>query len=130
MDRPTEDSFDAKKSDRPLQEFFKRALLSGADALVTTEDGIRSYLTNQLTKSKEDLSKIFSKELREFLQATDIAAVLKNVLSTISLEINTTVRFIDESDSMRPKAETKIRVKHAERTPSRKTRAKEQLARK
>ena len=124
MDKPPDDPNGAKKIDRSLPDFFKRALLSGADALVTTEDGIRSYLSNQMAKSKEDLSKILSQELREFLQSTDIAAVLKKVLSTTSLEINATVRFINEKDSLRPKAKTKVRVKNAQRATSRKPRAK------
>jgi hypothetical protein len=124
MDKPPDDSYGSKKTDRSLQDFFKRALLSGADALVTTEDGIRSYLSNQMAKSKEDLSKILSQELREFLQTTDLAAVCKKVLSSISLEINATVRFIDESDSLKPKADVKVRVKDVQRAPSRKPRSK------
>lgn len=137
MDRLPDDSSGAKKSDRSLPEFFKRAFLSGADALLTSEDGIRSffgemklpkdaiqYLSNQMAKSKEDLSKILSKELREFLQSTDLVAVFKRVLSSISLEINTKVRFIDESDSLRPKTETNVRIKKVEKASYRRNRAK------
>ncbi len=111
---------------RAIPEMFKRAILSGIGAVFMTEEGIRSYLSDlklpkeaaqfilgQVARTKEDLYRIVTDEFRSFLQNTQLDDVLRKVLTNISLEISTKVRFVDESGSFEPRARASIRVKSA-----------------
>ncbi len=108
---------------KAIPDLFKRAILSGIGAVFMTEEGIRSYLSElklpkeaaqfilgQVAKSKEDLYRIVTDEFRSFLENTQLDDVLRKVMTNISLEISTKVRFVDESGSFVPKASIDLKT--------------------
>ncbi len=116
-----------------IPEMVKKAILSGLGAVFLTEEGIRSYLSDlklpkeavqflisQVAKTKEEALRVITEEIRSFLDNTQLDDVLRRVLTNISLEISTKVRFVDESGGMVPKASAKLRVKKEGKARSKK----------
>lgn len=78
---------------------------------------IASAVLNQIDDAKNDVVRIIAREVREFLEATDLASEIKAALTSLSFEIRTEVRFIpnDAGTGVRPDIRARGRVK---RTPS------------
>ncbi|MBN2493109.1 MAG: hypothetical protein JXR96_00855 [Deltaproteobacteria bacterium] len=115
---------EGKRSEWAISDFLKRTLLAGVGAVFMTEEGIRSMLSDlklpkeaiqfalsQVAKTKQELFKVVSQEIRSFLESTQLADELRKLLTQISLEISTKVRFVDEADSIEPRAKASIKVK-------------------
>jgi len=118
---------------RGISDYIKRAVLAGIGAVFMTEEGVRGFLgdlklpkqtaqfvLNHVAKTKEDLFRVVTSEIRGFLESTQLSEELKKVLTSISLEISTKVRFIDEKNRLRPELDPKIRVVSEPRRKGRK----------
>ena len=109
--------------DWAISEMVKRAIVSGIGAIFLTEEGIRSYIgelklpkeaaqyiLSQVGRTKEEVLRVITDEIRSFLEETQLDDVLRKVLTNISLEISTKVRFVDESGTLQPKTTAKLKV--------------------
>jgi hypothetical protein len=116
-----------------ISDYIKRAVLAGVGAVFMTEEGVRGFLgdlklpkqtaqfvLNQVAKTKEDLFRIVTSEIRAFLESTQLSEELKKVLTSISLEISTKVRFLDEKNRLRPELDPKIRIVNEPRRKAKK----------
>lgn len=72
---------------------------------------------SQLDETKNDVLRIVAGEVRDFLEATDLAGEIKNALTSLSFEIRTEVRFIpnDAGTGVKPEVRARSRIK---RTPA------------
>ena len=114
------------RSESVLRETIRRAVEKGLEAgigtLNRTDKVIKgmvggelakevvSYAFNQIDDTKNALVRVVAREVREFLDATDVAHELQQALTTLSFEIKTEIRFIP-NDSGGIKPEVKARVK-------------------
>jgi hypothetical protein len=123
-EKNNEESNHSKKTDWAISDLVKKAIVSGLGSVFMTEEGIRSYLSEiklpkeaaqfilgQVTKTKEEMFKVVTAEIRSFLDEIQFDEVLKKLLTGISLELSTKVRFVDESQQLVPETKTKIRLK-------------------
>ena len=125
MQPPTQDeATTGKRNEWALTEFLKRGILAGIGALFMTEEGARSiigemklpkeaaqFVINQAAKTKEELFRMIANEVRSFLESTNLAEEVRRALSTTSLQISTTVRFIAEEDQpLRPSVKTRVKT--------------------
>lgn len=80
---------------------------------------IASAVFGQLDETKNDVLRIVAREVREFLEATDLAGEMKKALTSLSFEVRTEVRFIpnDAGDGVKPDVRARTRIKR-DRTPS------------
>jgi len=121
--RPEENA-EGKRIDGGISEFIKRTLLAGVGAVFMTEEGIRSMLGDmklpkeavqfalrQVARTKEEMFKAVAGEIRSFLESTRLADELRHLLTNISLEISTKVRFVDEADGVQPRARASVKVR-------------------
>ena len=112
-----------KKVEWAFSDFLKKAFLTGTSALFMTEEGLRSFLNefplpkevvqfvvNQVSKTKEDLSRLLAKEVREFLESINFVEQLRQLLASTELEIHAQVRFVPQDKSIQPKSATKISI--------------------
>jgi hypothetical protein len=78
---------------------------------------IASAVFSQLDETKNDVLRIVAREVRDFLEATDLADELKAALTSLSFEIRTEVRFIpnDAGTGVRPDLRARSRVKRTAR---------------
>ena len=96
-----------------IPEIVRRTFYAGLGAVFTTEEGIRkiasdlklpkemaNYLIQQAAASKDELFRVVSKELRGFLESVNISGELQKLLTSLSFEIKTEIRFIPNDEAI------------------------------
>ncbi|GAC1300917.1 MAG: hypothetical protein NVSMB1_26940 [Polyangiales bacterium] len=104
----------------------------GYDRASGAQESIKSYLSDsklpkeivsaifsQLDDTKNGLFRVVAKEIRAFLEATDFQRELQKLLTTVSFEIKTEIRFIPNDSSPdklgRPQVKADLKVKKKSR---------------
>jgi len=74
---------------------------------------IAGAVLGQIDETKNDVVRIIAREVRDFLDATDLAGEIKAALTSLSFEMRTEVRFIpnDKGTGVRPDVRARGRVK-------------------
>ena len=132
---PDDDRDDDGKDDRGVRkrlealipDLVKKGFSAGLGAVLSTEEGIRkltndyslpkdvaNYLLNSAQNSKDEIFKIFAREMREFLERMNIAQEIAKVLTLLSFEIKTEIRFIPNDESLigiKPDVKARVAVK-------------------
>jgi hypothetical protein len=109
-----------------VPDLVKRTFYAGLGAVFTTEEGIRkianefslpkdvaSYLINSAQSTKDELFRIVAKEMREFLQSVNMTQEIAKLLTTLSFEIKTEIRFIPNDEGVfgvKPQVKPKVTV--------------------
>ncbi len=96
-----------------VPDLVKRTFYAGLGAVFTTEEGIRklasdfqlpkdvaNYLIQQAANSKDELFRVVAKELRGFLESLNISGELQKLLTSLSFEIKTEIRFIPNDEAI------------------------------
>jgi len=79
---------------------------------------IVGYTFNQVDETKNMLVRVVAREVRDFLDATDIATEIRQALTTLSFEIKTEIRFIpNEAGGVRPDVKAQVRPKRTTPEP-------------
>jgi hypothetical protein len=127
-----------RRLDSVIPELLKRAVELGVEKAVEAPDNIKelvgglklprelaNYLIAQVDETKNGLFRVVAKEVREFLEHTNLAGEMQKMLTTVQFEISTTIRFKPNdggtSDGKLPKPEVRsdVQVKRGNRTPER-----------
>jgi len=109
-----------------IPEVLKRTIYAGLGAVFTTEDGIRrltnefslpkdvaSFLMQQAQTTKNEMFRIIATEVRKFLENMNLNEELQRLLTSLSFEIKTEIRFVpNEQHLVRPTLKNKVTVKH------------------
>jgi len=110
--------------ERLIPELIKRVLEAGYGKI--TEGNLRQVLSelklpkealamllSQMDETKNGLYRAVAREVRDFLEHTNFAEELAKVLTTLSFEIKTEVRFIPNDARLRatPDVRTKVSVR-------------------
>lgn len=67
-----------------------------------------NYVFSQVDETKNALVRVVAREVRDFLEATDVAAELQKALTSLSFEVKTEIRFIpNEAGGVRPSVKTR-----------------------
>jgi hypothetical protein len=96
-----------------IPDIVRRTFYAGLGAVFTTEEGIRkiasdlklpkdvaNYLIQQAAASKDELFRVVGKELRGFLESVNISGELQKLLTSLSFEIKTEIRFIPNEQAI------------------------------
>jgi len=88
-----------------VPEFVRRVAIAGLGALFMTEEGIRNlagqlklpkemlgYILSQAEKTKDDLGRVVSEELRRFLQSEKLRDELVRLIAGMTLEVKAELR--------------------------------------
>src|SRR5260221_916146 len=110
-----------------LPDIVKRTFYAGLGAVFTTEEGIRkiasdfhlpkdvaNFLIQQAGSSKDEVLRILATEMRTFLETVNLNAELQKLLTSLSFEMKTEIRFIPNDESVggvKPDIKNKIGVK-------------------
>ncbi len=116
------------RSERVLPELIKRALEVGVGKLAEGPENVRTFVQDlklpkellgvfsaQLEETKNGMASAVAREVREFLQHTNLGEHLATALGRLSLEVKTEIRFVPNEAGAKPQASTEIRMR---RTPS------------
>ncbi len=133
-DKPLEEELHGPRLfERRLSELFKRAVESGVEKIAEGPESIRqlvaelkvpkeiaSYLFVQIDETKNGLYRVVAKEIRDFLEHTNVADEVTRALTKLSFEVKTEIRFIPNDASpgegKTPKPEVRSTV-HVHREP-------------
>ena len=130
-DRDKDDPRLRARLEQLLPDIVKRTFYAGLGAVFTTEEGIRkiasdfhlpkdvaNYLIQQAASSKDELFRIVAKELRAFLETVNLNQELQKLLTSLSFEIKTEVRFIPNDEALggvKPEVKRQVAVKKAKK---------------
>ena len=110
-DRPVEEDVPGSGSswfvERTLSQFIKRVVESGVEKIAEGPENLRqfvhdlkvpkeiaTYLLVQIDETKNGLYRVVAKEIRDFLEHTNVSEELTRALTRLSFEIKTEIRFI------------------------------------
>ncbi len=110
-----------------IPDIVRRTFYAGLGAVFTTEEGIRkiasefhlpkdvaNYLIQTAATSKDEIFRIFAKEVRAFLESANLSQEIQKVLTSLSFEIKTEIRFIPNDEAVggvKPNIKKKMSVK-------------------
>jgi len=124
-----------------IPELIKRAVELGVEKAVEAPDNLKEfvggmkipreaahYLLSQVEETKNGLFRVVAKEVRDFLEHTNLGSEMQKMLTTVQFEINTTIRFkpndgtsdgADGDEVKMPKPEVKSQVTMKQRPDER-----------
>ena len=108
-----------------VPEIIRRTFYAGLGAVFTTEEGMRKmatefslpkdvarYLIQSAQSTKDELFRIVAGELRAFLESLNLNEELQRLLTSLSFEIKTEIRFIpNDQKLLKPKVSNRIAVR-------------------
>jgi hypothetical protein len=108
-----------------VPELMRKAAFAGLGALFMTEEGLRrtaaqiplpkealAGLLAQAERTKEDVTRVLTEELRRFLHSERLKRELSQIFAGMSVEVNARIRLVPE-DKSRPPGRPLVKVTHA-----------------
>jgi hypothetical protein len=116
-----------ERLEKLLPDVVRRAINAGSSAINNTEDGIRrlvsefnlprevaAYLMVQASASKDEMMRIVGSEVRRFLETVNLSGELQKLLTSLSFEIKTEIRFIPNDQAVvKPEIKNRTTVKRS-----------------
>jgi hypothetical protein len=112
-----------------VPELVRKTFTAGLGAVYSTEEGIRKiakdinlpdvagYLASSADATKDRVMEVVARETREFLEHINFSEEIAKLLTTLSFEIKTEIRFIPNSDRFigtEPDVKASVRLKRAD----------------
>src|ERR1700760_2224387 len=131
-----------RRLDSVIPELIKRAVEIGVEKAAEAPDNLKefvggmklpreavNYLLAQVEETKNGLFRVVAKEVREFLEHTNLAGEMQKMLTTVQFEISTTIRFKpndgltgDEKAKMpKPEVKADVQMKRSGRAANERT---------
>lgn len=125
-ERPDSEREHHRRLERILPEIIKRIIETGYEKISEGPENVRQFVSDlklpkealslilaQLDETKNGLYRVVAREVRDFLDHTNFADEFAKVLTTLSFEIKTEVRFIPNDSRLgaTPNVKAKARVK-------------------
>lgn len=102
-----------------VPEFMRKVAVAGLGALFMTEEGIRAlagqlklpkemlgFILGQAEKTKDEVSRVVSEELRRFLQSEKLRQEMLKALSGMTVEVKAQIRLVPSEEQHREAAST------------------------
>jgi hypothetical protein len=116
-----------------VPELIKRLVEVGYEKIAEGPENVREFVREmklpkealalilaQIDETKNGLYRVVAKEIRDFLEQTNFAEELAKVLTTLSFEVKTEVRFIPNDAKVgaapRPDVRSKVTVKRGKKS--------------
>ena len=127
---PARDDYDLpdgirSRLERLVPELVKKTFAAGMGAVFSTEENIRKiareslpdavgYIASSADGAKDKVFEVIARETREFLSNLNVSEEIARILTTLSFEIKTEIRFIPNSDRFvgaEPDVKASVRLK-------------------
>jgi hypothetical protein len=114
--------------ERLVPELVRKTFAAGLGAVFSTEEGIRKiareslpevagYIASSADGAKDKVFDVIARETREFLASLNVSEEIAKMLTTLSFEIKTEIRFIPNSERFigaEPDVKASVRLKRAD----------------
>ena len=109
-----------------VSESLRKAIGAGIRGVLNNDDGLRKavkdavptevlgYVMRQVDSAKDEVVKIVGNQTRKFLENLDLGNEIQKVLTSVSLEFRTELRFIPNDKAVKPEARVQMKVKGGE----------------
>jgi hypothetical protein len=111
-----------------VPELVKKTFSAGMGAVFSTEEGIRriareglpdvaGYIASSADGAKDRVWEIIARETRDFLANLNLTEEIAKILTTLSFEIKTEIRFIPNSEKLTgatPDVKASVRLKRSD----------------
>jgi hypothetical protein len=111
--------------ERLVPELVKKTFAAGLGAVFSTEEGIRKiareslpevagYIASSADGAKDKVFDVIARETREFLANLNVSEEIAKILTTLSFEIKTEIRFIPNAERFvgaEPDVKASVRIK-------------------
>ncbi|BDG06542.1 hypothetical protein [Anaeromyxobacter oryzae] len=107
-----------------IPDVMKKALLAGVGALFMTEEGARKlardwklpkevigFIGQQASGAKEEVLRVFSDEVRRFLESEAVRREFWKALSAMAIEVKAEIRLVPAAEGGAPRPEVKATVR-------------------
>lgn len=107
-----------------LEALIPSVLKRSLSSVLSSEDGLRAllgdknipkevlgFLLGQVDATRRGILRIVSREIRIFLENVDFGGELAKILTTLSFEVRTEIRFIPNDERLKPSIKNTVRVK-------------------
>ena len=124
-----------KRLEAMVPDLVKRTVSAGVGALFATEENLRKlakdlpgagevagYLATTADSTKDKVMEIIAREVREFLSTVNLGEEIAKMLTALSFEVKTEIRFIPNSEryaGVEPDVKAAVRVKRSDRRKTR-----------
>jgi hypothetical protein len=117
-----------QRLERLVPELVRKTFVAGMGAVFSTEENIRKiareslpevagYIASSADGAKDKVFEVIARETRDFLTNLNVADEIAKILTTLSFEIKTEIRFIPNSDRFvgaEPDVKASVRLKRNE----------------
>lgn len=118
---------DASRLLRGLEGLVPDVVKRTMSHLLASDDGLRAvlsdknipkevvgYLLGQVDATRRGFLRVVSREIRVFLENVDFGGEIAKILTTLSFEVRTEIRFIPNEERVVPSVKNTVRVKRDE----------------
>ena len=121
-----EDDQDWGGTIRGVSDTLRKTIGAGIRTVLSNDEGVRKmvrdsiprevlgYAMKQVDSAKDEVVKMVGNQTRKFLENLDLGTELQKVLTSVSLEFRTELRFIPNEKALRPEGKVKVKVKSTE----------------
>ena len=111
------------ESPRRVSDTFRKAISQGFRSVRSGEEKIRGIVTDAMPKElvtyikgaidtgRDEVVRIVGTQTRKFLEGIDVGGEVAKILTSLSFEIKTEIRFIPNDQKIKPDIKTTIRPK-------------------
>ncbi|MET0403188.1 MAG: hypothetical protein ABW123_12330 [Cystobacter sp.] len=109
-----------------VPEFMRKVAVAGLGALFMTEEGLRAmagqlklpkevlgYVLGQAEKTKDEVGRVVSEELRRFLQSEKLRDEVLKLMSGMTIEVKAQIRLLPAERDDKEQGEPPLRAKVA-----------------
>ena len=120
-DEPAEEEQAGRGFSGLVPDAVRRAVLTGMGALFMTEEGIRNavtemklpkealnFLLGQAEKTRIEVSRVVSQEVRRFLESETLRREVMKLLSSVTLEVSASIKLKPTGE---PTIQTKVKAR-------------------
>lgn len=119
---PEEDERD-ERGGRRMSDTVRKALASGFRSVRASEERLRGmvgdampkelvvYLKGAIDNGREEIVRIIGTQTKKFLEGIDVGGEVAKILTAVSFEIRTEIRFIPNDQKVKPSIQTSIKPK-------------------
>lgn len=118
-----------QKLESLVPELVKKTFAAGMGAVFSTEEGIRriareslpemaGYIASSADGAKDKVFEVIARETREFLSTLNVSEEIAKILTTLSFEVKTEIRFIPNSERFtgaEPDVKASVRLKRVDK---------------
>jgi len=130
-DQDQEGGPEAQGDERPtlrgMSDAVRKAVTSGIRGVLGSEEWVRStirevlpkelvtYMKRQADSARDEVVRIIGAQTKRFFEGIDVSGEVQKILTALSFEVKTEVRFIPNDQKVKPDIKVRARAKRSDR---------------